>query len=294
VDKKLNNLTDEQVELFPEYRKKWIARGLNTEPCDIDKAKEEICKAYKTAGLKPPKKWYHFRSPLECAIGMATIEYGENPTKSQINEHISAQVYGNHDAGWLSFYDYLKDLGVKGCEQLTPVIDLAKYCGWWAPYEDCCAIQDHPLVINFDDQNLLHSEAGPAIEYGDGFSVYAWHGTRVPKQWIEDPDNSLTAETALYWENAEERRAACEIIGWDKIISMLNAKVIDENENPEIGTLLEVNHDNIGSKEKFLRVQCGTGRTFAIPVPPDMSTALEANAWTYNITANDYEIEVRT
>jgi len=41
-------------------------------------------------------------------------------------------------------------------------------------------------------------------------------------------------------------------------------------------------------------VTCGTGRTFALPVPPEMTTALAANAWTYGLEAKDYMPEVRT
>ena len=61
-----------------------------------------------------------------------------------------------------------------------------------------------------------------------------------------------------------------------------------------IGTLLEVNLPDIG-KEKFLKVLCGTGREFAIPVPPFMKTALEANAWTYGLDGDLLrDLEVRT
>jgi len=61
-----------------------------------------------------------------------------------------------------------------------------------------------------------------------------------------------------------------------------------------IGTLLEVDIPDIGN-EKFLRVLCGTGREFAIPVPPNMKTALEANAWTYGLEGNLLrDLEVRT
>ena len=92
----------------------------------------------------------------------------------------------------------------------------------------------------------------------------------------------------------EKRRAACEILGWDKILEELDARVIDHDTDPEIGDLLEVQIPDIG-REKFLRVKCGTGRTFALPVPPEMSTALEANAWTYGFDADSFpKPEVRT
>jgi hypothetical protein len=62
----------------------------------------------------------------------------------------------------------------------------------------------------------------------------------------------------------------------------LNAKRIDIDPDPQIGELLEVEMPEVGV-ERFLRVTCGTGRTFALPVPPTVTTALEANAWTYDI-----------
>jgi hypothetical protein len=146
--------------------------------------------------------------------------------------------------------------------------------------------------LRFDDEKRLHCEDGPAIRYPDGFSVYAWHGTRIPAEWIEDK-KSLTPSFALAVENMEQRRAACELIGWDNILQQLKAKVIDKNADPEIGELVEVDLPGSG-KEKFLRVRCGTGRGFALPVPPDMKTAWQSNAWTWGLTESEYQPEVRT
>lgn len=293
----MEHLTPEQEALLPQYRDEWIKIGLSTEECDFEQAKYWAKEAYKAAGRTPPpdEEFYLFDSPMACAVAMAKREYNtDNPTKRQIEEHVRSQVYGCQDAGWLSFYKFFLDQGIEECERLRPLMELAKYCGWWAPYDVCCGLQHRPAFIKLDDQRRLHCEDGPAIGYRDGFSVYAWHGTRVPEEWIEDAENSLTPKVALHWENTEQRRAACEIIGWDNVLRILNAKVIDKDDDPQIGTLLEVNHENLGGSEKFLQVQCGTGRTFALPVPPEMSTAREANAWTYNLTANEFNIEVRT
>lgn len=120
-----------------------------------------------------------------------------------------------------------------------------------------------------------------ALKYRDGTGVYAWHGTRVPDEWIK-VKSKLTAKTALTWTNLEQRRAACEIIGWNNVLKELKAKIIDKDDDPMVGELLEVELPDIG-REKFLRVQCGTKRMFTLPVPPDMKTALQANCWTYNI-----------
>ena len=141
-------------------------------------------------------------------------------------------------------------------------------------------ISDRPEILLLDERNQLHNENGCAIQWRDGLGCYYWHGVAIPGEWIMNKE-SLTPEIALTWKNIEQRRAACEILGWNAILKNLNAKIIDENPNPQIGTLLEVELPDTG-KERFLRVQCGTGREFAIPVTLfEHNTALECNAATY-------------
>ena len=205
----MDYLTPEQEARLPEYRQKWIEIGMATGPVDFENAKEAAIRAYKAAGHNPPEEFLVFNDPLECAIAMAERQYGPNPTKQQIEEHVKAQVYGNQDAVWLSFYEFFMDEGIEECKKLQPLMDLAKYSGWWAPYDTVCCFIDRPDAIKVDDQNRLHGEGVPAIDYGsDLFAVYAWHGVRVPSEWITDPENSLTPEIALHWENTEKRRAA--------------------------------------------------------------------------------------
>ena len=159
--------------------------------------------------------------------------------------------------------------------------------------DDFCIVSDFPEVLKVDDQNRPHCQDGPSHRWRDGWSLYHWHGVQVPEEWIMKPGH-LTAKMAITWENIEQRRAACEILGWAKILKELKAKVIDRDGDPEIGELVEVNLPDIG-KEKFLRVLCGTGREFALPVPPEMKTALEAQSWTWGLTPEEFKIpEVRT
>lgn len=137
----------------------------------------------------------------------------------------------------------------------------------------------------------LHREHGAAIEC-DIEDLYYWRGTMVPEEWITARE-TLSPQAALAWPNIEERRAACEILGWQAILSRLKAKVIDADD-PSIGTLVEVDLPDSG-KERFLRVMCGTRREFALPVPPQIASAMEAQAWTWNLSLKDFEKpEVRT
>jgi hypothetical protein len=131
------------------------------------------------------------------------------------------------------------------------------------------------------------------MRYRDGWSLWNWHGVAVPQEWIEDR-KSLTPQIALSEPNVEKRRAACDIVGWAKILREMNAKTIDRDEDPQIGELIEVNLPDNGP-QKFLRVLCGTGREFAIPMPKEIKTALQGNAWSYGIDDfKSFKPEVRT
>ena len=180
---------------------------------------------------------------------------------------------------------------MKETEGIVGIFETVKHCGWILPYKNICFVADRPQKIQFNQEKVLHCEDGPAIAYRDGFEVYAWRGTRIPKEWITQGPKP---EDAISWENVEQRRCAAEILGWDKVLKELNPKVLDKDVNPQIGELLEVDLPDIGS-EKFIKVECGTGRTFAIPVPPEMTTALQANAWVQGITTEQLtKLRVRT
>ena len=127
----------------------------------------------------------------------------------------------------------------------------------------------------------LHCEDGPAADF-DSEPLYFWHGNLVPKHWIE-AKNDLTADEIFKEDNAEIRRAGCEIIGWDRVLSGIDAKIVDTDGDPMIGTLYRGQIP--GAVEcGFLKVLCGTGREFVIPVSPEINTAIKAQAWVQNVS----------
>ena len=116
----------------------------------------------------------------------------------------------------------------------------------------------------------------------------------MPDEWLADK-KSLTAQVALKEQNIEQRRAACEILGWSRILKELDAKTIDHDNDPQIGDLVEVALPDLPQRAKFLRVQCGTGREFAIGIPPHIESSLEAQAWIVGLDTKDFlKPEVRT
>ena len=201
---------------------------------------------------------------------------------------------GSGDADCAALYSFFTDivwLDDPVSEPFRIYETLANTCGFVWFNENFLVISDRPEEIHRDAQGRLHNNAGPSISFRDGWCQFHWHGVAIPGEWVTGKPPS--AAEALTWENMEQRRVACEMLGWKNILNELDVKVIDEAGDPEIGILLEVDIPDSG-KERFLQVRCGTGREFVLPVPPHVKTALQANAWTWDIEDYEYMPEVRT
>ncbi len=249
----IKSLTPQQEAKLPAYAQKWLDIGLSTEPCNVTQTKRWINRAYKQAGLEPPKEYKLFDSPLSCAQYQLEVNLSNqvkdhtktqilDPLRDQVHDQVCSQVwsqvwdqvsdrvriqvrsqvwnsvwgqvydqvwkqvwtqvsnqthyqlYGNHDAHWLGLYDFLlKELKLDCVRHWTPLINLAKHCGWWRPYKEVCLIQHRPKEIHFNSQKQLHKDGGPALSYRDGFSLWRLNGVEteeMAKQEIVTPERA--------------------------------------------------------------------------------------------------------
>ncbi len=199
---------------------------------------------------------------------------------------------GNQWSGWVCFLSFFRHIA-----QLP--IDYSK----WDHYEvaaiagprymtpDFCIVSEPPLVLRVDDRNLPHCEDGPSHRWADGIELYYWHGVKVPRRWVLERKTVPVVEI-LAEQNADIRTAGLQMVGWPRILAELTAKAVDVDD-PEIGTLYSVDLPNEPG-QRILMARCGTGRDVALRVPPTMKTALEANAWTWGLSPEEYKPEVRT
>ncbi|MGB3640379.1 MAG: DUF6745 domain-containing protein [Rivularia sp. (in: cyanobacteria)] len=71
-------------------------------------------------------------------------------------------------------------LGVGHDQKKWQIIqDLIQHCGFIFQFEKVCISCDRPCKLSFDNKNLLHGEGEPAIQFRDGYSVYACHGKQI-------------------------------------------------------------------------------------------------------------------
>ncbi len=225
--KRIDKLTPEQEAQLPVYRDKWLKIGLCTDPANKEEAEKWIDEAYKIIGYKPASQKFWVSSPKAGAVKAGEL-LGTTPQQALDNT-----VYSQHEAGWLSFYDFMIFLGFDECEKLIPLMNVAQNCGWWWPMDEAVVISDRPESIHRDDRGRLHNPDGAAIMYRDGWGVYAVHGVRIPK-WIITEPNSITPEKIEKERNAEIRRVMLDKFGWDKYLMTGGAECIDKSELGEL------------------------------------------------------------
>jgi len=54
--------------------------------------------------------------------------------------------------------------------------ELMQHSGFIFQFEKVCIACDRPCKLSFDQENHLHAEGEPAMQFADGYSVYACHG----------------------------------------------------------------------------------------------------------------------
>ncbi len=101
----------------------------------------------------------------------------------------------------------------------------AKHGGFRMMHEEFCVVSDRPQVLLIDAENRPHCEDGPSHQWRDGWSLYHWHGVKVPAKAIEAPD-TITADDVRQEENQEVRRILIERMGWEKFCAEAKMKVL--------------------------------------------------------------------
>jgi hypothetical protein len=205
---------------------------------------------------KPKKKYQQqtidiYPKALEDCLRQLKELHGFVPTKAQLKEvaitnldldfYLNHQIYGSHDAPWLSFYDTWKKLGKeKEVEPLNGLIELAYHCGWWAAYDKTAFLQHRHAEIHMNSTNQLHKDLGPAVRYRDGYQMWYLNGVAMPQDIIMTPGEQLDCGLVAKTENVEQRREILRKIGAERYVHKVGAKVLDTEKNAKGETVYEL------------------------------------------------------
>ncbi len=145
------------------------------------------------------------------------------------------------------------------------------------PFKEICIVCDRPLHLRFDNQNRLHAEGEPAIEFIDGYSLYSYHGVTLPEKYGKIHPQQWQANWLLTEENAELRRVLIQGIGYARICEELQAIELD---NWQEYTLLKIDNNVDIEPIYLLKMTCSsTSFIHALRVRPNMNSAREAIRW---------------
>jgi hypothetical protein len=178
-----------------------------------------------------------------------------------------------------AYYQAMSELGMPFVGYHKNLISLwqqmGEACHWWFPYKNVLLLSDRPSDLHLDDRGRPHNPKGPAVQYRDGWKVYAWKGILIPKNIVETPDK-LTVKDIINENNTEVRRAMVDIFGIDRFVVESHSKTLDTQGEYE---LLEVPYLN-GGNMVALKMRCPT--TLAVyvhTVHPECSSVEQALAW---------------
>lgn len=171
--------------------------------------------------------------------------------------------------------------------RLVHKLDIAPFRegGVWFPYLDAgegwhrymqpefCIVSDTPDLISKDEQNRAHSATGPCLRWRDGDAAFSVNGVSVPRYVIEAPER-ITLDDIRGTSHAEVQRIKIDQYGRARYLRDLNAEVIDHDIYHGSPRALLATPDG---RRYLYGTDGGTGRQYAMPVPRDAKTCVEAH-----------------
>ena len=172
----------------------------------------------------------------------------------------------------------------------------AAKCGgfrWMHP--KFCIVSDFPERLCVDDQHRPHSADGPSHRWRDGWELYHWHGVRVTRQIVMEPQ-TLTIDQVRAEQNAEVRRVMIERMGYQRYLRESGATLAHEDRYGKLWRAPRPDDTDIVMVEVINSTPepSGERNRYMLRVPPTVTTAHEAVAWTFGKTAAQYAPEVET
>jgi len=161
--------------------------------------------------------------------------------------------------------------------------------------DNICIVSERAVQASFDQEHRLHAEQGPALVYGDDYLLYSFRGVTIPSDFVEDRSR-LTANRIIDEQNTSSRRALIEVYGMARFIVDSGGAIVDEDEH---GVLYR---QTFANDEPLVMLKVinstpepdGSYKEYFLRVPPAITTAREAVAWTFGLQPERYVLAKQT
>ncbi|MDZ4835278.1 MAG: hypothetical protein SGJ27_15990 [Candidatus Melainabacteria bacterium] len=216
-----------------------------------------------------------------------------------------ATVLWSANASWLPLALSCRLLDPKHLAEFEDEIDSWAYMFHGAAgfifADDVCFVCRHPKTMVTNDSGQPHCATGAAAKWVDGFDIHAWRGIMVDEALIKRA-HEIKIEEILSEKNAELRRIKLDMFGEERFIRESGSTVVDQD---QYGTLYKYTfkvQDPLSLDEPLMMVRVrnatreldGTFKDYYLRVPPNMTTAKEAVAWTFGMSVDDYKPEFQS
>lgn len=139
-----------------------------------------------------------------------------------------------------------------------------------------------PVTAHFNEAGLFHNTKGPAIIFSDGMKIYFIKGIEVGETAVMSPKD-IPIAMIRDCKNVEQRRILIECYGKDNYIAAMGLKPIHQD---DWGQLF---HAEVPNDEPLCMVKVvnntpekdGSYKDYWLCVPPSITTAKAAVAWTW-------------
>jgi hypothetical protein len=298
-----DKLTPEQEASIPEYRDRWLKYGLDTSPVNEELAIEAIKLAYRLAGENEPDYFLFADGPLEAMrflsaapeVKLTEDDFNRLTAESTLSltneirritnelridkpEIVWPSSHGQHDTGWLGFYEFFDDhFGL--AEKSRGLREIGKQCGAVWMYGRIAIISRKPIRVTMDNLGRLHNEKVAAVEYADGTKVYAFNGVALPEKWVLEKD-TINPKEIISCQDADKRAAGIALYGYQRLKNALDYKILEGDPNTDIDALVEIAIPGLRNRGRFLEAICPRNGPVFLGVP-------QTNPWDDNKPITD-------
>lgn len=295
--KKIESLTEAQTEAMMDYQVEAIQIGLATGKTNREVVIPAFNSFLKNILNVPVVPVVFVRSPLEAQkfVNLATAEDLSNwdtknndalvesicSRKGKIKPQQShSYSYGQYETYWIQFYKFFQnELKIEFPETAQLGLDifetLSKNSGVHFICEECVVVSDRHKSISMEN-GQLHNEEGPAIEFYDGYKIFAIDGHVVTEQIVLHPE-TLTVEQIDNISNTETKRIAIQRFGVSLYLSLTEAVVIDKDSLDLKGSATRMLMDDKNGNRWLACSDGSTGRMYFLPVTNEVSTCKQAH-----------------
>jgi hypothetical protein len=251
----ITELTAEQKAKFPHYVDKWIKIGTDTARLNYDETVDIIHDFQREILQTEEKPVIIVDNPIEAWVCCCLFEldkettpnnvvakmkefFNGNPHKWDMPKPRMPYQTGSFFAPTFSYYNFFFEEFGYDAFKISPELQ-RKYEVWERtvklgmiyPIEHCCIVSQKPKVIKLNENNVLHCDGGPALEYeGFGkFKIYSLNGVRVPEWLAVTPARELDIDQYLKEKNADVKAEFIRKFGVENMLHL--GKKVDSYEN---------------------------------------------------------------